>query len=286
MSKRLRMVKQQLETVSHLDAVMTAMRGIAAAHLSEARIQLDGIREYTDTIEIAIGEVLAFLPANSAPDAVAAHGGELVIVLSAEQGFVGAFNEWIFDAVSGYIANPSAHALIVVGSRGRMAARSRGMSKFQGFAMATRVQAIPALAIKLADNLYERMSSVGYRRVSIIYPYFSDSGEIDIITRSLIPFDYSRFDQPVRQVPPLLTIDPGTLIDHLAREYIFAELCDALVRSYVAENEARVRSMVRAKTNVVTIQESLRLTYQQLRQDQITAEISELATGRIVSSRS
>src|SRR5271169_4551953 len=77
-----------------VEAVITAMRGSAAARSREARSRLDGIRAYAAAIGGAIGEALALAPESDPqlhkPQSPA---GYVVIVLCAEQGFAGTFNE-------------------------------------------------------------------------------------------------------------------------------------------------------------------------------------------------
>ena len=51
--------------------------------------------------------------------------------------------------------------------------------------------------------------------------------------------------------------------------------------SFAAENEARMRAMIRARSNVGRTRDMLRATYRRLRQEQITTEIVELAAGRL-----
>jgi F-type H+-transporting ATPase subunit gamma len=49
--------------------------------------------------------------------------------------------------------------------------------------------------------------------------------------------------------------------------------------SFAAENEARVRAMLAARANVKETLEGLTQSYRQVRQDEITADIVELAAG-------
>lgn len=62
-----------------------------------------------------------------------------------------------------------------------------------------------------------------------------------------------------------------------------AELCEALTLSLAVENEARMRAMTGAKSNVSTMLDDLLARSRQLRQEEITNEIIELggrnATG-------
>lgn len=78
---------------------------------------------------------------------------------------------------------------------------------------------------------------------------------------------------------PLITLPAQDLLARLAEEYVYAVLCEAAMRAFSAENEARVAAMVRAKGNIETIPEELKARERQVRQDEITAEVVELAGG-------
>ena len=73
---------------------------------------------------------------------------------------------------------------------------------------------------------------------------------------------------------------PQVLLMRLAEEYVFAELCEALTLSVAAENEARMRAMTAAKSNVAKMLDELIARSRQLRQEEITNEIIELGGRR------
>ena len=62
MSGKLSEVEGRIGTVHQLEAVITAMRGSAAARSREARGRLDGIRAYAAVVGGAIGQALALAP--------------------------------------------------------------------------------------------------------------------------------------------------------------------------------------------------------------------------------
>jgi F-type H+-transporting ATPase subunit gamma len=76
---------------------------------------------------------------------------------------------------------------------------------------------------------------------------------------------------------PLTTLPPTVLLRHLAEEYVYAQLCEAATESFVAENEARVASMAAAKNNIEQMLGELQAQERQVRQEEITAEVVELA---------
>ena len=94
-----------------------------------------------------------------------------------------------------------------------------------------------------------------------------------------VPFDFDRFAPDPSLVPPLTTLAPSELLGKLVEEYVFAELCEAATLSFAAENEARMRAMIVAHEHVEDRLRQLVAQSHQLRQEEITSEIIELAAG-------
>ena len=102
---------------------------------------------------------------------------------------------------------------------------------------------------------------------------------IEIVERVLLPFDFTRFHVRPTAIEPIVTLPHEQLLAELADEYVYAELCEAVMLSYAAENEARMQAMIAARTNVEKKLGELVGTYRTLRQEEITAEITELSIG-------
>jgi F-type H+-transporting ATPase subunit gamma len=281
MAEQLADVVTQIHNVRQLNAVVTAMRGIAASRAQKGRTLLAGIEAYTAVISRAIGEALTLLPA----DMVAAPGREKakrgLILFCAEQGFAGAFSERVFDAAG---ADLRGAVNLVVGTRGVAVAGERGLTPDWSQAMTTRVDGIANFANRLADVLYGYLAKRTIATVDILFAR-SISGAIRIDRHSLLPVDFGRFTQPQRKEPPLVALAPDTLLERLAEEYVYAQLCEAAMHAFVAENDARMSAMVAAKNNTEAKLAALSRRERQLRQEQITTEIVELAAGAEASRR-
>ena len=104
--------------------------------------------------------------------------------------------------------------------------------------------------------------------------------EICVVERALAPFDFERFPRAKNPSPPIISLPPQILLAELAQEYVFAELWEALTLSLAAENEARLRAMTAAKSNVTKMLEELIGRSRQLRQEEITSEIIELGARK------
>ena len=277
MSGRLAEVGQHLGTTRELGVVIGAMRGIAAARVQEARQRLDGVRAYAQTLGAAIGEALALLPEPQRP--VPAHdapGQALVLALCAEQGFVGTFNERVLDAAQALLG-PGAQ-LWLLGERGELGAGERGLAVDWSAPMAVHLDEVAGLAGRLAEALYARLGEGRARRVTLVH---GQPGSTAALVRPLLPFDYTRFAVARRAQAPYVTLAPAQLVAGLADEYLFAELCEALVLSFAAENEARMQAMVAAQGNVEERRNELLAEFRRVRQDEITEEIVELSALRL-----
>jgi F-type H+-transporting ATPase subunit gamma len=117
MSGKLSEVEGRIGTVHQPEAVITAMRGSAAARSREARGRLDGIRAYAAAIGQAIGEALSLAPETDPPAQKRALPEErAVILLCAEQGFAGTFNERILETAGKHLDINGTQLLVICAS--------------------------------------------------------------------------------------------------------------------------------------------------------------------------
>ena len=145
--------------------------------------------------------------------------------------------------------------------------------------MATSANAVPNLASRLAETLYARITDDGVACVDIVYSRTRATGGIEIERRSLLPLDYGHFKHPLEGRSPLTNLPPPVLLERLASEYIYAQLCQAAMQAFEAENEARMLTMGAARTNIQNKLVGLARLERQMRQQEITAEVLELSTG-------
>ena len=134
------------------------------------------------------------------------------------------------------------------------------------------------IADRIIGVLYERLNAGHATRAMVLHTVPNPSETIEVVQRVLWPFDFRRFRQPVHPNPPLVTLPPRRLLALLAEEYIYAQLCETIMLSYAAENEARMRAMIAARTNVHNTLDGLIGDSRRLRQEEITSEIVELSS--------
>jgi F-type H+-transporting ATPase subunit gamma len=278
MTERLADVSHRLASVGQLAEVIGAMRALAAARAREAHARLDGVRAYTQDIADAIGRALPLVDrAHIVEPPAGAKGRLALLAFGAEQGFAGAFNARLVDAAAAAAAYPEEKPtlLMLIGSRALAAAEARGIIPVWSHPMIVHLDRAAALAEAIVARLFEGLASgdIG----SILLLHAAPGVDAAPVERRLAPFDYSRFPSLKEAQPPLVNMPPPALLSRLAEEHVFAEIVEAAILSFAAENEARLRAMTKARRHVDELLQRLNARARALRQEEITNEIIELA---------
>lgn len=281
MTERLAETIRRIESVHALEGVVTSMRGISASRVQQAHALLQGVHAYAEIIGLAIGQALPML-AEHHVDAKVSVSGRAVIIFSAEQGFAGVFSDRVLDAAGNAMGSQD---IFLVGTRGAVLAQERAIRPFWQTAMVPHANLIPGLAGRIADALYSWIASSRGPRVDMIVPVWTAGKGVRIKRRSLLPFDFGRFAGLPAGQAPLTTLPTEHLLARLAEEYIFSELREAALTAFAAENEARVAAMLSAKGNLDDMLSDLQALERQIRQNEITAEVTELANGAAAADR-
>jgi F-type H+-transporting ATPase subunit gamma len=276
MTERLSDISAHIHGVDQLRSVIGAMRAIAAARAQQSRVLLPGIRAYADVVAQAIAQAVRLMPEDHATRSNARPVRAGLVLFTAEQGFAGAFSDRMLEAAGPRLSNAD---VFLVGTRGAMLADEQGVRTAWRTGMALHSDGAALVAARICEVLYERVPQAGFDRVDLIFPAWVPGTGLAPQVRSLLPLDTRAFaDLPLADAP-LTTLPPTMLLDRLAEEYVYAQLCDATTEAFVAENEARVASMAAAKNNIERMLLELQAQERQVRQEDITAEVVELAAA-------
>jgi F-type H+-transporting ATPase subunit gamma len=275
MTERLADIAAHIDGVRQLGAVVNAMRGIAAARVQQARAQLVAVDRYAATIAGAIGRAIAASPIVTAAIPYPVRPG--LVLFCAEQGFAGAFSERVLDAAGAGLATAE---LFLIGTRGNGAATERGVVAHWKSAMASHSAGIPKLADRIADALYSRIAIGAIDRLDAVFATGQAGGGTSVERVRLFPLDMTQF--PAAGIAaPLMNLSPQVLLDELTADYLHAQLCHAALHAFAAENAARMTAMEAARHQIERQMATLTATQRHVRQEEITAEIIELAAGEM-----
>ena len=273
-------VDARITSIEQLDSVVNALRGMSAARARQARNQIAAVDGHAAAIAQAIGSVLGRIR----PGADTASGADVrtLVLFCAEQGFVGAFTERVLDAARERLRGAR---LLLVGSRGLALARERGIHPDWDAPMPSRSSGIPKLADRIAQAVYSPGARQRLGGLDAIFSRCRDDGSVEIAHRQLVPLDPHGFADLEGASPVLFNLAPEVLLAGFTADYVHAQLCNAALHAFAAENQARMQAMGQARDHIQRKLLELRAARQVIRQEEITAEIIELATGEMASHR-
>jgi F-type H+-transporting ATPase subunit gamma len=277
MTGRLSDITDRIEGVRQLDSVVGAMTGIASARARIARAEIAAVDRYASTVAAAIGRVGMgkagdFVGQGTAPEPLT------LVVFCAEQGFVGAFSERVLDFVAADLATAD---IFLIGTRGGATAAERGIVPLWQAGLPSHSASIPKFADRLVQVVLDHMTTGNSSALEVIHTVWR-SGAPHIERKVLFPADPA--PQSIAAVnAPLTNLPVQELLEELGADYLHAQLCHAALHAFAAENEARMIVMTKAQAQIERELGKLEATERRVRQEEITAEIIEIAAGEMAS---
>jgi F-type H+-transporting ATPase subunit gamma len=276
-SERRAQVRARLATMDELGEVLGAMRGMAAARIQQGERARRAAQEYAGLVGAALANLSRpDVPAPGAPGVEPAPP-MLVVALSTERGFVGALNEHVLRAA---LERAGSHEILLIGARGLALAREQGVAVTYVGSMATHLGGVGAVADQIGDLLSKRLTSGGALVVELVHPRRTSAGRALIERRRLLPSEPPP-GPAARSVPPLTMLPALALASQIAGEYVHAILFQSLVETFAAANAASLEVLQAAHAHLDEMLVALRRSENVLRQEEITAEVLEVITGRM-----
>lgn len=274
--RRLADLQASLHSLAELQAVVTALRSLAAVRVQQAHTVLESLRDYTGVVEDALAEASRGLGAAVDPGE-GAEGEGMVIVFGSEHGFVGTFNEHLLAAAMRE-CKPT-DEMLVVGSRAALQAGERGLRVSWSCPVAS-LGSIDRTALRVAEHLSHAGARRAAQRLLLVHARSSGGTAWRITTETLLPFEAR---PPVvrdhERPAPLSNLAPGALVDGLVDEWLFARITRAATESFASENAARLATMEAASENIAKKLEELSRVEREARQEEVTTELLDIVTG-------
>ncbi len=297
----LRDIRNRIESVENTKQVTRAMKMVAAAKLRRAQERIFQTRPYA----YKIGELINHLKGELSPTAhpyfqsPEDSEGALVIVVTADRGLCGGFNSKVMKKAEALIEEKYAEKkkkgelyMLCVGKKGhknfekqdhRLVGNYTGVFDDLQFSVAQQV-------IQDAVEGFERGI---WSEVKLVYNEFKNTIVQNQIVEPLLPIPEEHFETPVMQEEANLTALPENgraidylfepdargLLDELVPRFLKYQMWRALLESNAAEQGARMVAMDNATTNAEEMIEDLTLEYNRARQNAITMELLDIASG-------
>jgi len=235
MTERLADISARIDGIRQLDAVVNAMKGIAASRARIAHNQLTAVDSYSASVAVAMSSAIG-PEAQIAESQATTDPGKLgLLVFCAEQGFAGAFSERVLNSLGN---NFNAQNLFLIGTRGISIADARGLAPVWFAALPSNTLGIPKLADAIAEAIYQHVNEGHIHHLDVLFTCWK-SGLPAVVRKALFPIDLR--DLPTASgESPLTQIPLAILTDLLGKYYFHAFICKAAPNPFASHNQPRL----------------------------------------------
>ncbi|OGO57157.1 MAG: ATP synthase F1 subunit gamma [Chloroflexi bacterium RBG_16_72_14] len=278
-----REIRRRIGSARNIKQITRAMQFVAASKLRRAQETTLASRPYRETLDEVIADLAAVLSGDDHPllaerDFTQAHS-RLIILITSDRGLAGALNtNTIRHAAREITEHPGDLKVVAVGRKGRDAMRRARVpiaAYFEGFGdRPTFADTLP-IARLVSDDFVAGT----YDRVDIVYSKFVSTLVQRPVVDQLLPVVPSADTAGIPGNQFLFEPNPGMFLRSLLPRYVATRLYQAVLESTASFFSSQMVAMKNATENAEELIEDLTLSYNKVRQANITREMVEIASG-------
>jgi F-type H+-transporting ATPase subunit gamma len=277
-----REIRRRIKSIKNISQVTRAMEMVAASRMRRAQAAVTAGRPYAEKID----EVIANLAARIQGSDEGSHPllvqrpikRTLVVLITADRGLCGSLNTNVIRRATRFMLDEvqGETALVTIGRKGRNFMIRYGRPVVAEFInYGDRPTVIDILPI--ARVVTEEYASGRVDAVHLIYTDFVNTLIQRPMVYQLLPL------KPVEAtgLPADYIYEPSTggVLEEIIPRYIESRVYQGLLESIASEQSARMVAMRNATQNAKELVQELTLSYNKLRQANITRELTEITSG-------
>lgn len=277
---------RRIKSVKSTRKITRAMQMVSAAKMRKAQSATLASRTYSELAWDLVSKI-SNLPGSGQPVPVLlkqfTNAPKIaVVVISTNRGFVGSFTTNLLSKLRDVEKMHSSKQveLIVMGKKIADATTRQKKDILAEFPKVEKT--IPVSGVyPIAATLVDMYESGKYSGIYLIYSHFVSTLTQKATAKQLLPFSAHMSEAPTPGPEYQFEPTPAAVIDHLLPRVLESQLYQAILESDASEHSARMVSMKSATDAAADLIDDLTLTFNQLRQNKITTELSEITAGKI-----
>ncbi len=256
------------------------MQFVAASKLKRAQDATLQSRPYRDKLDEVLSDVASVLSGEEHPLLAHPEGGaRLIVLFTTDRGLAGSLNTNTVRYAARVIAESTGDLRVVtVGRKGNLAMRRAGVpvtAAFEGYGDRPTFADVLPLARLVTDDYL----AGAFARVDLIHPTFVSTLVQRPTMESLLPIEPTEDTEGIPGRQFIFEPSAASVLQQLLPRYVATRLFQAVLELTASEWSAKMVAMRSATDNAQELIEDLTLTYNKVRQANITREMIEIATG-------
>ena len=289
----LKEVKTRIGSVKSTRKITNAMKMVASSKLHHAQRAIECMRPYEKRLASIMTRFLSTMEGEV--ESVYSETREIrkvaLVVISSNSSLCGAFNANIIKEFLKTAEEYKQKGVVVevfpIGKKIAQAVQKAGY-KFQSDNSDVLEHPEYIKAYNIAENFMQRFVNGEIDKVCIISQHFVNTSKQEICNNTFLPISLddsanSKATAKSRnkgiQLDYIVEPSPASIISSLIPATLHMQIFSAILDSLAAEHASRVVAMQVATDNADDLIEQLTLTYNKTRQQAITSELLDMASG-------
>lgn len=278
----LRELKRRIKSIKNTAQITKAMELVAASKMRRAQTQALGGKDYTTSLVEVLLPIRNSIKEASHPLLnTKPSDKKLLILVGSNRGLVGSLNTNVFREI---IMNKTDNTdFITVGKKATQLVTKLRKNLIASFELPEKVDFLFAKTIK--KLITEHFSAGEYAEVSIRYPRFINTLKQSPQESLLLPISRIEIEKLVSETDTetkvLLEPNPLYILENFLNHYLEIQVYQVLLEALASEHSAQMVAMKSATDNANDLVGDLNLTYNGLRQANITSEILDISTAAL-----
>lgn len=209
----------------------------------------------------------------------------LYLVISSNMGLCGAYNNNVFKFAESHINDNDVIAPIGKKAIHRFKSEpkytDRITEEFENLNLEANIDEIHEFAMRLKEDFNNKK----YKAIRVIYTRYVNSITFEPTVFQILPVQVTKSKWTDDEfAPPLFEEDPHMLLHSLLPSYLSGLLREIILDSVLSEQASRRTAMDNANDNADELLSKLTVEYNKARQNNITQQITEVASGANASN--
>ncbi|MBV9326898.1 MAG: ATP synthase F1 subunit gamma [Chloroflexi bacterium] len=285
----LRDIRRRIRSIRNTAKITKAMELVAASRLRRAQMRVTAARPYAEAMRALMAELGGIAPSGSEalhPLLVQREVSRVgVLLVTPDRGLAGALNTNIIRRGTEIIlenerGDVQAVQVVTVGRKGQdfLARRGRELTAtFTGIVDRVTYDDVIPIARVIIDSFV----TGAVDRAVLVYPRFVSTLSQRPEVVQLLPIEPPQATETEQRqrLDYIFEPDPQSILEELLPRYIEVQIYQAILETAASFFSAQMVAMRNATDNANDLVQSLSLTYNKVRQANITREVTEIASA-------